>query len=163
LCATRSSAESRTGAFRYLRKPPRSHPCHCRRIPTSTHRRPIGRPTKLTDEIRDTIVAAIRDGNYSETAAAAAGIGKTTFYLWMVKGETLGGKYEQFREAVHAAEADAEAQALTVLLKAMPEDWRAAAWYLERKFQDRWGRKDRLDLHADGIPAFVVTFGGETT
>lgn len=120
-----------------------------------------GRPSKLTADVQDKIVSAIRAGNYAETAAQYAGVDPTTYYRWMVKGEDGPDLYRQFRHAVKAAESEAEVYAETVLRKAMPDDWKAAAWYLERKFQDRWGRKERLDIHANGIPPFVVKFDGD--
>jgi hypothetical protein len=27
------------------------------------------------------------------------------------------------------------------------DDWKANAWYLERKYPERWGRKERIDAH----------------
>ena len=47
----------------------------------------MARPTKLTVEVRDRIVAAIRAGNYPEAAAQAAGISPSTFYRWLGRGE----------------------------------------------------------------------------
>ena len=41
------------------------------------------------------------------------------------------------------AEAFAHARAVTIIAKAMLDDWKAAAWYLERKYHDQWGRRDR--------------------
>jgi len=32
----------------------------------------------------------------------------------------------------------------------MLDDWKAAAWYLERKYHDQWGRRDRADLTVTG-------------
>ena len=37
------------------------------------------------------------------------------------------------------AEAFAHARAVTIIATAMAGDWKAAAWYLERKFQKCWG------------------------
>ena len=104
-----------------------------------------GRPAKLTDAVQDKIVSAIRAGNYAETAAAYAGIAKTTYYRWMQQGEDGRPRYREFRDAIRAAESEAEVYAATVLRKAMPDDWKAAAWYLERKFQDRWGKRERIE------------------
>lgn len=115
-----------------------------------------GRPSKLTDAVQEKIVGAIRAGNYAETAAQYAGIDKSTYHRWMQKGEDGRAKYREFRAAVRAAEAEAEVYAETVLRKAMPDDWKAAAWYLERKFQDRWGRREHLDINANSIPPFVL-------
>src|SRR5690625_7108873 len=45
-----------------------------------------GRPTKLTPEVHDTIVDALRAGNYIETAAALAGVSKVSLYAWLKIG-----------------------------------------------------------------------------
>lgn len=46
-----------------------------------------GRPTKLTPAIQAQIVDAIANGHYDVTAAAMAGIGRSTFYQWIARGE----------------------------------------------------------------------------
>lgn len=106
-----------------------------------------GRPTKLTREIHDRIVTAIRAGNYIETAAAHAGIHKDTLYHWLKRGrEASSGPYRAFSDAVQKAWADAEIRDVTLIAKAAEKEWTAAAWRLERKFPDRWGRKDRHEV-----------------
>ncbi len=66
------------------------------------NRGPIGRPTKFTPETRELIIAAIRTGNYIETAAAVAGISKETFYAWMHKGEAEDApeEFSAFSDAI---------------------------------------------------------------
>lgn len=108
----------------------------------------MGRPSKLTPELHAEIVNLIRLGNFREAAAAAAGIGTTTFHRWMAKGrEARSGIYREFWAAVNTAEAQAEATAIGRIRQAAqdPKHWTAAAWYLERKFPERWGRK-RLEI-----------------
>ena len=34
-------------------------------------------------------------------------------------------------------------KAVGFIQAAMEDDWKAAAWFLERKLSDEWGRKDR--------------------
>jgi hypothetical protein len=105
----------------------------------------IGRPTKLTKEIQQAIVVAIQSCNYTEVAAAYAGIDKATFYRWMERGESEpDGIYRDFRDAIRKAEAEAEVYATATLRKAMPDTPSAATWFLERKFQERWGRKEQV-------------------
>lgn len=106
----------------------------------------MGRPTKLTPEVQDRIIQALKAGNYVETAAEYAGIGKTTFYRWMARGEQASrGIYREFRDAVMRARAEAEARNVAIIQKAAPDDWRAAAWWLERAFPDRWGPRQKLE------------------
>ena len=54
--------------------------------------------------------------------------------------------FAQFREAVVQAEADAEVHAVAILRRAMPNDWRASSWYLERRYPDRWRSHQRTEL-----------------
>jgi transposase-like protein len=114
----------------------------------------MARPSKLTPETKDRIVAAIRAGNYAEPAARSAGISEATYHRWMKRGERESkGIYRDFYEEVRRAEADAEVEAVARLRKAMPDDWRACLSYLERRYTERWGRR-RAHEHtgAGGAP-----------
>ena len=104
-----------------------------------------GRRTKLTPEVQEKVVSAIRAGNYAYVAAEYAGISSATFYSWLQQGnEAKRGVYREFLEAVKKAESEAEVRAVAIIQKHMEGNWQAAMTYLERKFPDRWGRKDRL-------------------
>ena len=104
-----------------------------------------GRRTKLTPEVREKVVSAIRAGNYANVAAEYAGIGERTFYRWLQRGQAANrGIYRQFWQAVKKAEREAEVRAVAIIQKHMEDNWQAAMTYLERKFPDRWGRRDRL-------------------
>lgn len=130
---------------------------------TGTRRR-RGRPDKLTPETQDRIVKMLLAGNYLETAAAAAGITKSTLYEWLRRGTRVRNgevppskqsafdkRASVFSDAVEKAAAQAEALMVQRITVASEEDWRAAAWRLERRHPDRWGRK-RLDVTSDGEP-----------
>lgn len=104
-----------------------------------------GRPTKLTAEVQERIVHAVRAGNYMETAAAHAGVHKDTLYEWLKRGRAeTQGAYRAFSDALEKALADAEMRDVATISAAGVENWQAAAWRLERKYPDRWGRKDRV-------------------
>ncbi len=103
-----------------------------------------GRRTKLTPEVQQKIVGAIAAGNYYEVACAIAGISHTTFYNWLEKGRQGKKPYVDFLEAVKKAEAANEAKRLQTITKAAETDWKANAWYLERRYPERWGRKERV-------------------
>ena len=105
-----------------------------------------GRPTKLTRELGDEIVAAIREGNYLETAAALVGVNVSTVRHWLRRGRRQqGGLHADFSAAVRKAEGYAEQQSLDRIRQAAERGvWVADAWYLERKFPARWGRWDRV-------------------
>ena len=113
----------------------------------------MGRPTKLTQERQDKIVTALRAGNYRVAAYGYAAISHQTFLNWMERGEAesdhvKAGKkarakeriYLDFFDAVTRAEAAAEVEAVAMVRKAMPDDWRAAMEFLRRRHVDRWGK-----------------------
>jgi transposase len=111
------------------------------------------RPTKLTPEVQEKIVTALRAGNYQETSATYAGISVPTFYGWMDRGRNEPGSiYSEFLEAVEKAKADAEVRDVALIDRAAADgNWQAAAWKLERKFPNRWGRVNRTEVTgADG-------------
>lgn len=51
-----------------------------------------------------------------------------------------------FRYQIHRAKAAAEIRALTIIQQAMPENWQAAGWYLERTRPDQYGRRERINM-----------------
>lgn len=127
----------------------------------------MGRPTKLTPELTVKICDMLRAGNYLETAAAYAGVDKATLHRWLKRGrqeiervETSGGKgkirkneqlFVDFCNSVEKALSEGEVRDLIIISNAAKSDWKAAAWKLERKFPDRWGRKViEANLHHTG-------------
>jgi transposase len=116
------------------------------------NQQPLGRPAKLTPELQNKICDAIRAGNYLETAAAFAGIGKSTFYDWLRRGQRVSkGIYHDFSAAVEKALADAEARDVALIAKAAADGhWQAAAWRLERRFSERWGRRETVHATVKG-------------
>jgi transposase len=110
-----------------------------------------GRPTKLTPAAQGKIVAAIQAGNYIETAAAFAGVSKQTLYSWLRRGERARrGIYRDFNDAVQLALAQSEVMDLEVIRRAARLNWTAAAWRLERRYPEKWGRKDKVTQEHTG-------------
>lgn len=120
----------------------------------------MGRPTKLTPEIQNRICTALRAGNYRDAAADYAGIDGGTLRRWLARGEReQSGTYRAFRAAVREAEAAAELRVVAQWQQHMPESWQACRDYLERRFPDRWGRRDRLDVTI--LKRFVAEYAQE--
>jgi transposase len=110
----------------------------------------MGRKTKLTEAVQQELYNAIAGGNTHETACALAGIATSTFYEWINKGEKAkSGAYNNFYDQIRKAEALAEAKRIEIIRKAGEgkgvfedkPDWKAAAWYLERRYPEKWGRR----------------------
>lgn len=109
-----------------------------------------GRPTKMTPELQDAIVTAIRAGNYVEVAAAHVGISRECLYNWMREGARHPeGPLGSFSDAVKKAMASSEVRDVALVGQAAATQWQAAAWRLERKHPERWGRKERIELSGD--------------
>lgn len=108
----------------------------------AANKHPGGRPTKYCDDVASKIINAIRAGNYMETAAAFAGVDKTTLYDWMKQGAAgKSPEMEEFSNAIKRALAESEFIDLSLIQKAAREGaWQASAWRLERRFRDRWGK-----------------------
>lgn len=109
--------------------------------------KPIGRPTKLTAETQEAIIKAIKAGATHETAAMSAGISRTTFYDWKAKGEAGEEEFTDFSDALKIAEAQGTIKLLERIQIASedPKLWPAAAWILERRYPEIYG-KQRLEL-----------------
>jgi transposase len=124
-----------------------------------------GRPTKLTPELQEELCKVIRAGNYIETACAYVGINKSSVYDWMKRGArekqriAAEGKkkptkrelpFVEFSNAIEKALSHSEVRDVAIIGKAAEQNWQAAAWRLERKFPDRWGRKDKQQIEHSG-------------
>lgn len=146
-----------------------------------------GRPTKLTPALVEMLLDAILEGAYIETAAQAVGINKTTFYRWLRKAEELEAVameqlteeqldeaaeaavydvtdpdvwvYLDFRHAVKSAEAFAEIELLRRVTRPGAVPWQASMTVLERRFPERWARRDKVQHEGAidlGRPRVVV-------
>lgn len=125
----------------------------------------MARPSKLTKEIQNQIVVAVRAGNYMETAAAFAGISKDTFYKWLKRGarerqrldDSTNAKprkkelpFLEFSDAVTRAISEAEVRDVQNISKAGEAgDWRASAWRLARRHPERWGNTEKVQANVN--------------
>ncbi len=85
---------------------------------------------------------ALKAGNTIVNACAWAGISEPTFYRWKKEAKTApeGSVAWNFWRAVKKALAIAEDKLVRIIEKAGEEDWGAAAWMLERRNPQQWGR-----------------------
>lgn len=106
----------------------------------------MARPSVLTDDVRAKILDALRKGNFRATAAAAAGVSRTNFFVWEKRAEAGDEPYAAFVDEMRAAEAEAEMVLVDRIRSAQPgvpgvsgaDPWQTAAWMLERRFASRW-------------------------
>lgn len=116
---------------------------------TATKKGQKGRPSKFTPERIETLLRHIAEGNYIDTACRLADVDYTTIRHWVMLGERDGkGQYWEFAKQLKLAEAQAEADRVASIIKAGKfDDWKANAWYLERKYPERWGKKEFMDAN----------------
>lgn len=119
---------------------------------------------RLTGAVEERIVQVVRGGGYLKTAAQFAGVHRETIRRWRKKGETdlqrsNESPYAAFARALARAEAQAEATRVRRILAAGENDWRANAWFLERRYPQRWGAHPKVNsaVEADAqIPRSLV-------
>lgn len=99
-----------------------------------------GRPSLLTDEVQERIVAIVKGGSLIETAAAVAGVSRSAVYRWLERGADGEEPYAAFADAVAQAKAEGMARNVTFVARAGAKDWRAAAWLLARQDPDVYGQ-----------------------
>lgn len=104
----------------------------------------MARPTKYTPQTVKKITDALRMGATYELACGYAGISFETFSQWREKKP-------EFLEAVKEAEGAAAVGWLAKIEKAANDgEWQAAAWKLERRYPEMYGRKvnDNRNTHS---------------
>ena len=115
----------------------------------------MARPTKLTPESQEAIVVGINAGLTFRLSCARAGVNPATFYRWLEKGETANvRRYSEFCDAVSRAKADSDLRLVSQITLQAPTDWRAAAFMLERRFPDDYGKRTEV-TGKDGGPVKV--------
>ncbi len=109
----------------------------------------MGRP-KLTQELVDEAVRMKADGLSNADIVRALGIHESTFYRWI--GEPRTKLQRELSEGLKKEEAAFKRTLLTTIRSAAlsrNQHWTAAAWLLERKFPDEFGKAERR--HDDGV------------
>lgn len=111
----------------------------------------MARKSKLTKELIKEAYKLVSAGNYIKDIYPILGIEESTWYRWLSEGEKAkSGLKREFWETIKKAEKDAIARNVALIQRAAQEgNWQAAAWWLERKYFEDWGRKDKVDLSAD--------------
>lgn len=121
----------------------------------------VGRPLKINPTVQAELLKMIQAGNYMETAASYVGISTSTLRDWIRRGEREAQRFiddpksrpiksetpfMEFSQAVKKAQASAEIRDVILIGDAARESWQAAAWRLERKYPEKWGKKERHEV-----------------
>lgn len=102
-----------------------------------------GRPTKRTPELEGQIAECLRLGMSYPQTCDACGISQTQFRNWRKH-------FRDFQDLIRRAEAEAVKLNLAVIQAAAAsgKSWQAAAWFLERKHPEQWGKTETLSIEA---------------
>ncbi len=98
----------------------------------------MGRPTKLSDELRERYAQAVAAGVPAEVAARHLGFSAASLYRWL-SGTTP--RQVRFREAHELALANLEIRLTATVIRAAQTDPKLALELLERRFPARWRRQ----------------------
>jgi hypothetical protein len=135
-----------------------------------------GAPSKLTPEIIEDVRRLLPTVLYMETVGDYLGVERTTWRKWLKRGRAEANRlknprakarpkealYLEFFHTYKKGLAEGEIYDLGIIKKAAtgsgdtPGQWQAAAWRAERRFPDRWGRKDRHRMELAGKQGVVL-------
>lgn len=118
------------------------------------------RPTEIDSLKVETLVTALRTGNYFEHACAFAGLSPSTVYRWLERGRKereiieQGNKpdpnemhYVELCDTIEKARAEAVVRNVGIIQKAANNGtWQAAAWWLERTMPTQFGRQIKAEV-----------------
>jgi len=123
----------------------------------------MGRKTKLQDDIQKRLLSAIEKGLSIIDSCEYAGISEKTYYNWLNKDiETIKDAGEQkkffiqFLQNIKKAQSECQMYCLDFIMK--DKSWQSKAWLLERRFPDRWAKKD-MTLNENNEKVINFTYG----
>lgn len=100
----------------------------------------MARPTKLTPEMQARILEGLRLGGTHQLVCDYAGVDPATFYRWMNLGASGKAPYREFCQEVKRVTAEVGLLWVGIIQESAPKTWQAAAWLLERRFPEQYGR-----------------------
>ena len=130
----------------------------------------LGRPLTLNADLAAELVSYLRRGLTQTDACLVANVPRSTFYDWLSRGRELWETHGpdgrvpakivatlaieelqllDFSDAIAGARAVGKHDALVAVRAGMADDWRAAAWFLERSFPEEYGRRDHLAVDSE--------------
>jgi transposase len=118
----------------------------------------MARRAKLTEEMVQQAIRLKADGLSNGDIICALGIHESTFYRWI--GEPKNRLQRELSEGLKKEEAEFKHTLLTTIRAAAlarNQYWTAAAWLLERKYPDEYGKADRRrDEDSEGEAPRIV-------
>ena len=98
---------------------------------------------KLTEELADEAIKLVKSGATNADVISWLGVAETTFYAWI--REPKNQAQEKLAQGLKKAETERKLWHLQRIHKAAEEgDWKASAWYLERRYPNEYARTQRI-------------------
>lgn len=128
-------------------------------VSPGTRQESRGRPRLLdmNDSLSETLADYLKQGLYMREACALAGVSRDSVYSWLRQGskdrkEGNDTPEARFSDIIKRAMAEAESDAISAVRAAgkNPAFWQAEAWFLERRYPDKYGKRDRVALEHSG-------------
>ena len=94
--------------------------------------------TKASKETIAIILNAISEGLTQREASTLAGISEDTLSLWKQDSD--------FSEQIRQKQIENKRRHINVINKASERDWKASAWWLERKCKEEFSLHNKLDI-----------------
>ena len=102
----------------------------------------MGRPSRLTPDVQELLVQAMRAGAAKTSAAKFAGISHQTILNWQDRANQGEPEYVALFDELEKAEGAFVIRALAQIADAARKgQWTAAAWTLERRYPEEYGRR----------------------
>lgn len=104
-------------------------------------RQPDGPPQAIVTEL----VRLLHQGAWRNVACRRVGIDPKTLRNWLTYAEKGDERYVPVRAAILEAESEVELEAIRRIGAAALEDWKADAWWLEKRYPKRYGNRSKVE------------------
>lgn len=106
----------------------------------------VGARGKLNKELIEEAERLVKSGQDDIDVYNYLGISHETWYRWLREGENNKNRLtREFYETIKKAKASAVIRNVTIIQNSAQETWQAAAWWLERKYPERFGKKEKYE------------------
>lgn len=118
----------------------------------------------MDDSVWQRLNQALSVGAYIEDACVFAGISSRQFRRWRELAEKDVEPYASRWEEIAKSESQAIVRNLfNIQNSANNGSWQASAWILERKYPDKFGRKDSINVASSGNQFDVELYWSDNT
>ena len=109
-----------------------------------------GKASKLTSELSSQLCKYLTLGMSPPQAAEMCGVHRNTMRYWLRRGEKEwldeDSHYAAFLRDVNSATAACMRRGLLLVNQAAADDWKPAAWLLERRFPNQFAPKQMIEV-----------------